>query len=65
MDTHKILGAIKMSNLEKEGILNNRESDLPLGLAAKPVQPSVLQSPRGTPEIASCNCKAETDDCGV
>lgn len=54
-----------MSNLEKEGILNNRESDLPLGLAAKPAQPSVLQSPRGTPEIASCNCKAETDDCGV
>ena len=27
MDTHKVLGAIKMSNLEKEGILNNQESD--------------------------------------
>ena len=27
MDTHKVLGAVKMSNLEKGGILNNQESD--------------------------------------
>lgn len=65
MDTHKLLGAIKMSNLEKEGILNNQESDYATRIGCKASKSLCVVVPQGTTEIASCDCKAKTDNCGV
>ena len=49
MDTHEILGAIKMSNLEKEGILNNRESDYATRIGCKAGAALCAAVPSGDP----------------
>lgn len=52
MDVYKIVGTIRIRNLEKEGMLSKEEPKYVTRLATK-----LMQHLQGMPQISSFNCK--------